>query len=145
MKFCKLDIPKFCKDIPKGEGKTIECLKKNYEVRLLCLAIRGKNCNFVARTCTYISTADISFLIFFLFNGCVPSILDYEQSLFLLRPSIKTPERRKWPRAWLRARDGRGTKKRDYPQSQREWSLTVKCFFGVKTEVLTGQARETWP
>ena len=68
MKFCKLDIPKFCKDIPKGEGKTIECLKKNYEVRLLCLAIRGKNCNFVARTCTYISTADISFLIFFLFK-----------------------------------------------------------------------------
>ena len=68
MKFCKLDMPKFCKDIPKGEGKTIECLKKNYEVRLLCLTIRGKNCNFVARTCTYISTADISFLIFFLFK-----------------------------------------------------------------------------
>ena len=68
MKFCKLDIPKFCKDIPKGEGKTIECLKKNYEVRLLCLVIRGKKCNFVARTCTYISTADISFLIFFSFK-----------------------------------------------------------------------------
>ena len=48
MKFCKLDIPKFCKDIPHGEGKTIECLKKNYEVRLLCLVIHGKNCNLVA-------------------------------------------------------------------------------------------------
>ncbi|CAH3167753.1 unnamed protein product [Porites lobata] len=31
MKFCRLDIPKFCKDIPTGEGKTIGCLKKNYE------------------------------------------------------------------------------------------------------------------
>ena len=68
MKFCKLDIPKFCKDIPKGEGKTIECLKKNYEVRLLCLVIHGENCNFVARTCTYISTADISFFLLFLFK-----------------------------------------------------------------------------
>ena len=95
MKFCKLDIPKFCKDIPKGEGKTIECLKKNYEVRLLCLVIHAKKCNFVARTCTYISTADISFLIFFYLNGCVPSILDYEQSLFFLGPSSKTPETRK--------------------------------------------------
>ena len=42
MKFCKLDIPKFCKDIRKGEGKTIECLKKNYRVRLLCLVIHDK-------------------------------------------------------------------------------------------------------
>ena len=34
--------------------------------------------------------------------------LDYEQSPFFLCPSSKTPEKRKWPRAWLKARDGRG-------------------------------------
>lgn len=31
-KFCKLDIGKFCKEIPRGEGKIVECLKKRYEV-----------------------------------------------------------------------------------------------------------------
>ena len=34
--------------------------------------------------------------------------VDYEQSLFFLGPSSKSPETRKWPRAWLKARDGRG-------------------------------------
>ena len=34
--------------------------------------------------------------------------LDYEQSLLFLGPSSKTPETRKWPRAWLKSRDGRG-------------------------------------
>ena len=29
--------------------------------------------------------------------------LDYEQSLVFLGPSSKTPETRKWPRAWLKA------------------------------------------
>ena len=38
-----------------------------------------------------------------------PLSLDYEQSLFFLGPSSKTPETRKWPRAWLKARDGRGS------------------------------------
>ena len=38
-----------------------------------------------------------------------PQSLDYEQSLFFLNPSSKTPETRKWPRAWVKARDGRGT------------------------------------
>ena len=32
--------------------------------------------------------------------------LDYEQSPFFLGPSSKTPETRKWPRAWLKVRDG---------------------------------------
>ena len=31
------------------------------------------------------------------------SILDDEKSLFFLGPSSKTPETRKWPRAWLKA------------------------------------------
>lgn len=31
-KFCKLDIGKFCKEIPRGEGKIVECLKKKYEL-----------------------------------------------------------------------------------------------------------------
>ena len=34
--------------------------------------------------------------------------LDYEQSLLFLGPSRKTPETHKWPRAWLKSRDGRG-------------------------------------
>ena len=36
--------------------------------------------------------------------------VDYEQSLsiFFFGPLSKTPETRKWPRAWLKARDGRG-------------------------------------
>ena len=37
--------------------------------------------------------------------------VDYEQSLSFLGPSSKTPEKRKWQRAWLKARDGRGTTK----------------------------------
>ena len=32
--------------------------------------------------------------------------IDYEQSLFFLGPSSKSPETRKWPCAWLKARDG---------------------------------------
>ena len=36
--------------------------------------------------------------------------LDYEQSHFFLGPSSKTLETRKWPRAWLKAQDGRGTR-----------------------------------
>ena len=34
--------------------------------------------------------------------------LDNEQSLFFLGPSNKTPETRKWPRTWMKARDGKG-------------------------------------
>ena len=33
--------------------------------------------------------------------------LDYEQSLFFLGPLSKTLVTRKWPRAWLKARDGK--------------------------------------
>lgn len=29
---CKLDVPKFCKDVLHGEGRIVECLKKNYDV-----------------------------------------------------------------------------------------------------------------
>ena len=32
--------------------------------------------------------------------------VDYEQSLFFLGPWSKTSETRKWPRAWLKAREG---------------------------------------
>ena len=35
--------------------------------------------------------------------------VDYEQSLFFLGPSSKTPETRKWTRTWLMVRDERGT------------------------------------
>ena len=38
--------------------------------------------------------------------------IDYEQSLFFLGPSSKTPKTRKWPRAWLKVRDGRGCRPR---------------------------------
>jgi len=42
-------------------------------------------------------------------NGLSCGLVDYEQSLFFLSPSSNTPEiRKKWPRAWLKARDGRG-------------------------------------
>ena len=37
--------------------------------------------------------------------------VDYKQSLFFLGPSSKTLETRKWPRAWVKARYGRGTTK----------------------------------
>ena len=46
-------------------------------------------------------------IIFFSLSGAHAN-LDYEQSLFFLGPSSKTPETRKWPRALLKARDGRG-------------------------------------
>ena len=37
------------------------------------------------------------------------SCIHYEQSLFFLGTSSKMAETRKWPRAWLMARDGRGS------------------------------------
>ena len=40
---------------------------------------------------------------------CKIIILEYEQSLVFLSPSSKTRESRKWPRAWLKARERRGT------------------------------------
>ena len=58
--------------------------------------------------------------------------IDYEQSLFFLRPSNKTRENthaRDWRRETVNAR-----KKRDYPHSHREWSFTVYWFVGVKTK-----------
>ena len=36
----------------------------------------------------------------------ITTALDYEQSLFFLGPSSKTPVTRKWPCAWLKARYG---------------------------------------
>ena len=44
----------------------------------------------------------VGFLAKFTYN------LDYERSLFFLSLSSGTCETRKWPRAWLKARDGRG-------------------------------------
>lgn len=34
VKFCKRDVPKFCKDVRPGEGqgRIVECLKQNYDV-----------------------------------------------------------------------------------------------------------------
>ena len=43
---------------------------------------------------------------------CSTEKVDYEQSLFFLGPSSKTLETRKWQRAWLKARDGRGCRPR---------------------------------
>ena len=48
-------------------------------------------------------------LLLSLFTLFASLTLDNEQSLFFLGPSNKTPETRKWPRAWLKVRDGTGT------------------------------------
>ena len=45
----------------------------------------------------------------FSYNTGVAKTIDYKQSPFFLVPSIKTRETRKWPRAWLKARDERGS------------------------------------
>ena len=70
--------------------------------------------------------------------------VDYEQSLFF--PSSKMPETRKWPRVTEGVRqeshDKRETTRK--PERMVFHGLVMWCF-GVKTEVLTGQARETWP
>ena len=39
----------------------------------------------------------------------VSSFLDYEKVPFFLSPSNETRETRKWPRTWLKAREGLGT------------------------------------
>ena len=55
----------------------------------------------------------ISWAIYFFYLVAVLTVwilvnfVDYEQSLFFLGPSSKTPETRKWVRAWLKARDRR--------------------------------------
>ena len=49
--------------------------------------------------------------------------VDFEQSLFFLGPSSKTSETRKWPRAWLKARDGRGTTRISLGLAMRAVSL----------------------
>ena len=53
-------------------------------------------------------------IILYLFSSALRLMyhIDYEQSLFFLGPSSKTPETRKWPRAWLKVRDGRGCRPR---------------------------------
>ena len=52
--------------------------------------------------------------------------IDYEQPLFFLSPSRKTCERRKWPRAWLKARDGRGTRAAHRSRTRALLSLNLK-------------------
>ena len=54
------------------------------------------------------------YIILYLFSSPLRLMyhIDYEQSLFFLGPSSKTPETRKWPRAWLKVRDGRGCRPR---------------------------------
>ena len=54
------------------------------------------------------------YIILYLFSSALRLMyhIDYEQSLFFLGPSSKTPETRKWPRAWLKVRDGRGCRPR---------------------------------
>ena len=42
-------------------------------------------------------------------DGKIYDALDYEQFLFLLSPLRETRETRKWPRAWLKARDEKET------------------------------------
>ena len=56
----------------------------------------------------------LPYIILYLFSSALRLIyhIDYEQSLFFLGPSSKTPETRKWPRAWLKVRDGRGCRPR---------------------------------
>ena len=49
--------------------------------------------------------------------------VDCEQSLSFLGPSSKTPETRKWPRAWLKARDGTGTTRISLGLAMRAVSL----------------------
>ena len=50
---------------------------------------------------------------FKVFSSCI--VVDCEQSLFFLGPLSKTPETSKWPRAWLKAWDGRGMTKERLP------------------------------
>ena len=53
--------------------------------------------------------------------------LDYQRSLFFPGPLHKTSETRKWPRAWLKARDGRGTATR-FPFSKQEITLNIQFY-----------------
>ena len=39
-------------------------------------------------------------------NKATRHVIDYEKPLFIRSPSGKTRETRKWPRAWLKTRDG---------------------------------------
>ena len=63
------------------------------------------------------------------------ALVDYEQPLFFHSPSSKTRENRKWPRAWLKGRDRRGTKKRETNTTRKakENGLSRSSVFGVKT------------
>ena len=57
----------------------------------------------------YIFLTDDKFAVNSAISSCfscayVEILIDYEQSFFFLGPSSKTPETRKWPRAWLKTR-----------------------------------------
>ena len=56
--------------------------------------------------------------------------IDYEQSFFFLGPSSKTPQTRKWLRAWLKARDGRGTMSRGLDVSEEKERLLAVYYSG---------------
>ena len=60
--------------------------------------------------------------------------LDYQQSLFFLGPSRKTPATRTWPRSWLKERDGRGTKKEKTGCRPRFSCLARACTPLTKSE-----------
>ena len=76
---------------------------------------------------------------------CFPLLLslDYEQSLFFLGPSSKTPETRKWPRAWLRCETGEA---RLFPS--RAAALARACTPLTKSEekerLLAGHIVPSW-
>ena len=59
----------------------------------------------------------------------VKGAIDYEQPLFFLSPSCKTHETRKWPREWLKARDGKGFEYSNYDHAlTRRYDLLLLLF-----------------
>ena len=69
--------------------------------------------------------------------------IDYEQSLFFPGPSSKTRETRKWPRARLKARDGRGTKKGQIWR-KRETAPSLVAAGCVNTDLWLDEITRGW-
>ena len=72
------------------------------------------------------SSGEVAIFYYCLLILLCPADLDHEQPLFFLSPSSKTRETRKWPRASLKARYGRGLPSRALSRALPSLNLKKK-------------------
>ena len=102
----------FCtepQDLSCSQNKIIHLL--SIEMKKICMVNKNKkikSSNVTLLRCTWFHQVQVVYKA--LYAEAVPTYIDYEQSLFFLGRA-----KCKWPRAWLKAWDGKGTKQERLP------------------------------